>query len=287
MKQFFYYFHYELKRSIRGLNIILAVLFTIMALYFVNNGTNKYNDTIDEKHNFTQIEKMKMERYITYKQLGERGFLVKYIPPPLVVFFNNSGSFINLNAAIDVETRLNLDESVKGKEMFKDKQGNHRDFCGVFFLFGILLVLFYGFEALPSIDYLKHLTAELGFKRVFFPLLFARFAVIGLFFILVTVLGVLLVLLKGIALTGSDYLFLLAFLGTFLLISIVLLATGIIVFRIRDKRIGVSVLMVIWICLVYILPMGTDEAAAESAKSIPSYYQLELEKLNELMNFEE
>ena len=80
MKQFFYYFHYELKKSLRGLNIILAVLFIIMALYFVNNGANKYHDTINEKENFKQIEKLKMERYITYKQLGERGFLVKYVP---------------------------------------------------------------------------------------------------------------------------------------------------------------------------------------------------------------
>ena len=287
MKQFFYYFHYEFKRSIRGINIILAVLFAIMALYFANNGANRYHDTIDEKQNFTQIEKMKMGRYITYKQMGERGFLVKYIPPPLVVFFNNSGSFINLNAAIDVETRLNLDDSVKGKEMFKDKQGHHRDFCGLFFLFGILLVLFYGFESLPSIDYLKHLSAELGFKRIFFPLLFARFAVIGLFFILVTVLSVLFALLKGIPLTGSDYLFLAAFLVMFLLISIILLAIGIIVSRIKDKKIGVTVLIVIWILLVYILPTGTDHAAEYSAKSISSNLKVEWEKLNELMNFED
>lgn len=287
MKQFFYYFHYELKRSIRGLNIIIAVLFALMALYFVNNGANNYNDNISEKESFKQIEKMKMERYITYKQMGERGLLVKYIPPPLVVFFYNSGSFANLNAAIDVEERLNLDNSVKGKEMFNDKQGNHRDFCGLFFLYGILMALFHGFQSLPSIDYLKHKTSVLGFNRVFFPLLFARFAVIGIFFILVTGLGVLLALLKGIALAGSDYLFLAAFMGMWLLMSLVLLAIGIIVSRIKDKRIGVGVLFVIWIFLVYVLPVGNDQAAAERAKSIPSNIKVDLEKLNELMNFEE
>lgn len=286
MKQFFYYFHFELKRSLRGINIILAVLFTLMALYFVNNGANTYNDIITAKENFKQIEKMKMERYITYKQMGERGFLVKYIPPLLTVFFYNSGAFSNLNAAIDVEERLNLDTSVKGKDMFTEKQGNHRDFCGLFLLFGTLLVLFYGFESFPSIDYLKHLTAELGFNRVFFPLLLARFAVIGLLFILVTALGVLLAIGKGIVLSGSDYLFLAAFLALWLLLSLGLLAAGIVVSRIQDKKIGVSVIFVIWICLFYLLPMGTDQAAADRAKSIPSYYQLELDKLNELMNFE-
>jgi len=278
MKQFFYYFHYEFKRSIRGLNIILAVLFTLMAMYFVNNGANKYNDIINENENFKQIEKMKMEKTQHYTQMGESGFRVIYIPPPLTVFFYNSGAFANQNAVIDVGERLYMDTSLKGRDLFNEKQGNNRDFCGLFFLFGILLVLFYGFESLPSIDYLKHLNSELGFNRVFFSLLFARFAVIGLFFILVTVLGVLLALLKGIALTGSDYLFLLAFLGMFLLISIVLLATGLIVSRIRDKRIGVSVLFVIWIFLVYILPIGTDRAATDSAKSIKSNFQMELEK---------
>jgi hypothetical protein len=258
----------------------------IMALYFVNNGANKYHDTIDEKQNFTQIEKMKMDRWQNYRQLGEGGFRVIYIPPPLTVFFHNSGAFSNLNASMDIGEDLDINNPFKGKDMFTEKKGNNRDFCGLFFLFGILLVLFYGFESLPSIDYLKHLSAELGFKRVFFPLLFARFAVVGLFFILVTGLSVLLALLKGITFTGSDYLFLAAFLGMFLLISIFLLATGIIISRIKDKRIGVSVLMVIWICLVYILPMGTDEAAADKAKSIKSNYQLDLEKLNELVNFE-
>jgi hypothetical protein len=238
MKQFFYYFHYELKKSLRGLNIILAVLFTLMALYFVNDGANTYNELITEKENFKQIEKKKMEKYITYKQMGERGFLVKYIPPSIMVFFHNSGEYANLNAAIDVEEKLNIDASVKGKEMFTEKHGGHRDFSGLFFLFGILLILFYGFESFPPVDYLKHLTAELGFKRVFFPLLFARFAVNCLFFILVTVLGVLLANVKGITLNGRDYLLLTAFLGMWLLLSLALLAAGIIVSRIRDKKPG-------------------------------------------------
>jgi ABC-type transport system involved in multi-copper enzyme maturation permease subunit len=287
MKQFFYCFHFEFKRSLRGLSLILALLFTLMALYFVNNGANAYNDIITEKESFKKIEKMKVERYRNYTQLGEAGFRVIYIPPPLSVFFSNSGSFSNLNASMHVGEHLDMSNPFKGKEMFNEKQGNHRDFSGLFLLFGTLLILFNGFKSLPDIDYLKHLTVELGFNRVFFPLLFARFAVMGIFSILVTVLGVLLALLKGIALAGSDYLFLAAFLAMWLLLSLVLLALGIIVSRIKDKRIGVSVLFVVWIFLVYLLPMGTDQAAADSAKSIKSNYQLEFEKLNALMNFEE
>lgn len=287
MKQFFYYFHYEFKRSLRGLNIIIAVLFALMALYFVNNGANNYHDIINEKENFKQFEKMKMERWQNYTQMGEAGFRVLYIPPQLSVFFHNSGLFSNLNASMHVGEHLDMNNPFKGKDMFYEKQGNHRDFCGLFFLFGILMLLFYGFESLPSIDYLKHLNTELGFNRVFFPLLFARFAVIGIFFILVTLLGVLLTLLKGIALVGSDYIFMAAFLGMWLLMSLVLLALGIIFSRIKDKRIGVGVVFVIWILLVYFLPMGNDRAAEERAKSIKSNFQLELEKWNELMNFEE
>jgi ABC-type transport system involved in multi-copper enzyme maturation permease subunit len=257
-----------------------------MALYFVNNGANNYNNTITGKENFKQIEKKKMEKSQNYNQMGEGGFRVIYIPPPLTVFFHNSGAFANQNAVIDVGERLYMDTSVKGKELFNEKQGNNRDFCGLFFLFGILMVLFYGLESLPSIDHFKHLTAELGFNRVFFPVLFSRFAVIGLFFILVTVMGVLLALIKGIHLNGSDYLFLAAFLGMWLLLTLFLLAAGIIVSRIRDKKIGVGVLFLIWIFLVYVLPMGPDEAAEHKAKSIKSNFQLELEKWNELMNFE-
>jgi hypothetical protein len=287
MKQFFYCFHFELKRSLRGLNLILALLFTLMALYFVNNGANAYNGNITEKESFKQIEKMKMEKTQNYKQMGEGGFRVIYIPPPLTVFFYNSGAFSNQNAIIDIGERLYMDTSVKGKDMFTEKQGNNRDFCGLFLLFGTLLILFYGSESFPAIDYLKHLTVELGFNRVFFPLLFARFAVMGILSILVTVLGVLLALIKGIALSGSDYLFLAAFLAMWLLLSLVLLAVGILVSRIKDKRIGISVLFVVWIFLVYLLPMGTDQAAADRAESIKSNFQLELEKWDELMKFEE
>ena len=287
MKQFFYCFHFELKRSLRGLNLILALLFTLMALYFVNNGANNYNDTITEKESFKQIEKMKMARWQNYRQFGEGGFRVIYMPPPLTIFFHNSGAFAKLTASMDIGEDLDINNPFKGKEIFTEKQGNNRDFCGLFLLFGTLLILFYSFKSLPAVDYLKHLTVELGFNRVFFPLLFARFAVMGIFSILVTVLGVLLALLKGIALAGSDYLFLAAFLAVWLLLSLFLLAVGIIVSRIKDKRIGVSVLFVVWIFLVYILPMGIDQAAEERAQSIKSNFQLDLEKLNELVNFEE
>jgi hypothetical protein len=287
MKQFFNCFDFELKRSLRGLNLILAVLFALLALYFVNNGANGYNDSIKEKDNFKQIEKEKMEKALNYNQMGEGGFRVIYIPPPLTVFFYNSGAFSNLTSVIDIGERLYMETSVKGKDMFKEKPENKRDFSGLFFLFGTLLVLFYGFVSLPSIDYLKHLTAELGFKKVFFPLLFARFAIVSIFFIMVLILGILLAILKGISFTGSDYIFMAAFLALWLLLNLVLLAAGIMISRIKDNKIGISVILVIWILLVYFLPMGTEQAAADRANSIPSNFQFELNKWNELMNFED
>lgn len=287
MKQFIHFLIFELKRSIRLKNIILALLFTILALYFVNRGTNIYKNIITGKEDFKKIEKMKMEKAQNYRHMGELGFRVIYVPPPMMVFFYNSGFFSDQNAYMDIGERLNLEISVKGKNMFAEKHGNHRDFCGLFFLFGTLLVLFYGFESFPSIDYLKHLTAGHGFNRVFFPMMFARFVIIGLFFILVMALGILVVTGKGIALTSSDYLFLAAFLGMWLLLSLVLLASGLLVSRIRDKKIGISVIIVIWICLVYVLPMVTDQATADNAKSIPSNFQMELEKWDELVKFEE
>jgi hypothetical protein len=287
MKQFFYCFHFELKRSLRGLNLILAVLFTLLALYFVNNGANGYNDTTKSKEVFKQIEKMKMERYQNYTQLGEYGFQVIYIPPPLTVFFYNSGAFVNLNASMHIGAQLDITNPFKGKKMFTSSQGNRRDFCGLFLLFGTLLVLFYGFVSFPSIDYLKHLTAELGFKRVFFPLLFARFAIAGLFFIMVMVLGILLAIVKGVTLAGSDYLLLAAFLGLWLLLALVLFAAGIMISRIKNSKIGVTVILVTWILFVYFLPMGIEQATEDTANSIPSELQTELDKLNELMNFED
>ncbi|UCH94930.1 MAG: hypothetical protein JSV88_32400 [Candidatus Aminicenantes bacterium] len=287
MKQFFKCFNFEFKRSLRARNIMWAVLFALLALYFVNKGANFFNNIINTKENFKQIEKKKMEKCQNYKQMGEGGFRVIYIPPPVMIFFHNSGRFSAINAVIDIGERLYMDTSVKGKDMFTGKQGKYRDFAGVFFLFGILMVLFFGFESFQSVDYLKHLTAEIGFNRVFFPVLFARFAVIGVFFILVMGLGILVVFIKGIALSGSDYLCLAAFLALWLLLTLVLLAAGLMVSRIKDQKFAVGIIFLVWICLVFILPMATDQAAEDKAKSLPSNFQLELDKWNELMGFEE
>ena len=287
MKNFSAFFILAVKSFFTKRNMILAVLFVGMALYFVYNGAALYKETINNKNKFVEIEKKIVEHFPNYLLYGTTGFRIIFVPSPLSVFFYNSGLFSDLTCSLDVEEQLNLNMSLKGKDLFKEKKVNYSDFAGLYFLFGSLACLLYGFETWRDRDFIKMVASHTGVQRVRFPLLLSRFLVLSLFFMAVMALGIIIVLVKGIMLRGTDTIVLLGYLLAWILASGTLFWLGSIIGKLNNKTIGIVAVFITWIAMFFILPTAVKKLTYEKAKSMPINSQSDLDKWDLLMHFED
>jgi hypothetical protein len=258
----------------------------ITAFYFLSDGILEYNEILKVKEDFKNVERQKVEKYINYNHYGSQGFRILFVPSPLSIFFINSGRFCLLTADLNAAERLDIDVSLKGKGMFREKSFSYADFAGIYLLFGILMVLLYGFEFVRDREYLKFLSNKKGINHVYTSIFLARFFIINLFFLAILLLGVLLVIISGIHLTGTDFLFLAAFFGLWLVVSFFMLAVGALVGHIIQHDIGLITVFLVWIFLVFFIPIVLDNITSTKSRSIPCNYENELNILTELWNFE-
>jgi ABC-type transport system involved in cytochrome c biogenesis ATPase subunit/ABC-type transport system involved in multi-copper enzyme maturation permease subunit len=281
-----YIINIEWKRFWRPRNIILLTLFVIIALYFLMDGLLQYNEVIKIKEEFKNIEQQKIEKFRDYNFYGNFGFRIFFVPSPVSVFFHNSGKFFILTANLNVSERLDIDVSLKGKGMIREKSFPYSDFAGIYCLVGILLVLLYGFEGLRDREYLKFLSYKKGINNVFSKLFLARLLIINLFFLAIILLAILLVMIFGIHLSVADFLFLAIFFGFWLLISFIMSVIGAIAGSINHRGNGLIALFITWFLLVFLIPNVINNISASNAGAIPSNYRNELDILTELWNFE-
>jgi hypothetical protein len=209
-----------------------------------------------------------------------------YVPSPVSIFFFNSGKFSMLTASLNVAERLDIDVSMKGKGMLSEKSFSYADFAGIYILFGILTVLLYGFEFVRDREYLKFLSNKKGIDHVYTSVFLARFFIINLFFLVILLPGVLLTMISGIHLTGADFLFLAVFFGFWLVVSFFMLAAGALAGSINQREIGLITVVLVWIFLVFFIPIILDNMTTTKSRSIPCNYENELDILTELWNFE-
>jgi hypothetical protein len=276
----------EWKRFLRPRNIFLGMIFLVLAVYFVFSGISQYNDIIKSKEKFKDIERQKVGKYLNYNHYGSFGFRVMYVASPVSIFFFNSGKFYILTASLNVAERLDIDVPMKGKGMFREKSFSYADFAGIYLLFGILLILLYGFEGVRHREYLKFLSVKKGINHVYTSIFLARFFIINLFFLAILLLVVLLAMTSGIHLTGADFLLLAVFFGFWLLVSFIMLAVGALAGRIIPRDNGLIVVFLVWLFLVFFIPIVLDNISSTKSRSISSNYRNELDILTELWNFE-
>ena len=287
MRRFKDFVIYEFKAFKCAGNIIIALLFFVAAMYFVQDGSWQFKSILDNKDDFVKIEKFRVQQNRSYSQYGASGFRVMFIPSPLSVFFFNSGVNNNLTADLDVGSRLTISSSFKGRDAFKDRAGNFADFSGLFIFIGTLLVFLYGYEAFRQTDYLKFLSSIITIKKVFWLTVFARFFLALLFFLAVTAAAVLLVVVNGISLRSPDLLYLAVFFLVWMLTVFFFLTLGSIIGLKASKQAGLSLIVIAWLVLVYFIPLGIQKITATGARDIPPNYKLELEKYDHLMKFEQ
>ncbi len=284
MKTFRAFFFFELKRFASRRNVLFFLLLLFFSLYFLQSGINEYEDILNRKDTFLEFEEAQISQYNNYTQYGGYGFRMLFIPSPLVLLFNQSAAFPDLTAFVDSGARLNIYLPFKGKDAFDLKNFGLTDFSGIMLFFGTLLALFYGYETFHNDEYLKFLSSLASYRRVFFSILGSRMIFVAFLLLVLIGVGLLLVLLNGLYLPLDSRL--LSFTLLVILLSLFFLLLGALLGTIKSILSAVSAMLSCWFVFLFLIPTVINIGVARHADLMTPLYQMEMEKLKTLMDFE-
>lgn len=286
MKTFTATYLLESKRLLKKKTIVLFLFFSFLSLYFIQIGFNNYKNIIENKEKFQDIERMKVLQYINYNQYGTYGFRVLFIPSPLSIYFINSSTISELTSNVDSGERLNIYNSFKGRALFADKKGGFKDFSGIMLLLGSLLVLYLGYESFIHRDYLRFMYGVVNYKLLFFSTVFSRIFILIFLFLLNAGISLILLKINGIEFSKFEYVHFFIYLVTLVLMVLFFFTLGTVAGSFKSNFAGFVMVIISWFILVFLFPGIVNTVTSWKADNIVSNYNLELQKLKSLMDFE-
>ncbi len=275
---------FEANRFFCKRNSILVLFLVLLSLGFLQYGIFEYKDILKRKEKFQEIEKIKVNSYVTWTQYGTYGFRIIFIPAPFSVFFINSGVIPNMTSYVDSGERLKIYLPLKGKNIFKMLRSNFTDFSGIILFFGTLLSILYGFDTFRGKEYMKFLSSLSSDRKVFFPMVLSRVLLLLLTFLAIISCALLLALVNGLFIPVDK------FLGYFILmiflVSLFFFILGTIFSSLKSITTAITVIMSCWFVLLYVIPTAVNIFIERRADLIAPVYELELNKLKIVMDFE-
>jgi hypothetical protein len=286
VKLLFTFFLLESKRVFGRRNIIILLVVFLLSLYFVQIGLNRYKDFNVNKEKFKNIEKIKVNSYINFQTYSLYGFRLLFNPSPLSIFFVNSSVISDLTANVDSGERLYIYNSFKGRTLFAEKSGGFKDFSGIILLLGTLLVLYFGYDAFLYKNFSRFLSGFVHPTRVFLSIVVSRLLFLGFYFIVTMSCSFFLVKLNGLKLSKHEVNSLFLYLAVMLLMLIFFFLFGTIAGALKSRFLGFLTMLVVWFIFVFLIPGVLRSVISSEADNITPTYNLELQKLRALMNFE-
>lgn len=276
----------EYKQFFTLKKVLVFLLILLIALYFTQEGINKYKKIVEDKVRFQELERVNIEKFINYTQYGAYGFRLLFVPSPAGVFFKTSGLIPQMTAFIDSGVRLRVYNPLLGEQAFIERSHIFDDFSGFILLIMAVVFIYSGYKALRNHEYVKSIASICGHTQTFFFYLSAKIlALISLLFILIGS-SLFLSHLNQIRLTHTDYLNLMMFGLTALIAAIFFFLTGAIAGTFRTLFWGYFLIGMVLAASLLFIPAAVTKFNANSARTISSMDKLELQKLEILMQFE-
>jgi hypothetical protein len=267
-------------------NLIFIGCITFLSAYFAWSGLNEFRQFQAEKQVFLRFEKEKTGQFANYAQYGGFGFRLLYEASPLNLFFINSSIFQDLESNIDNFEAIRVESSFKGKKLFL-KRGFFKDFAGIPFVFGSLLMLYLGHLALASPAYLRFMRGRMSLKRFYALTTFARLFWLDLFFLFLGMGLFLLVRLGGIAFSrGEAAIFFLFLLFLVLLLDFFYLLGQFTTVLVGFRRVFFLWFFIVWFLCVFLLPEINRISVFNQSQALESAEKVNLEKFRTLMALE-
>lgn len=274
----------DLKLSMTKIYLISILIILTIALGFYQYGISEYQKSLDQKAIFQEVEKNKIDMYSSYRVYASFGFRVLFVAAPISAFFSNSAVLQEMTAYIDSGERLNIYKPLKGKTLFEINKYLFSDFSGIILFFGSLIGFLSGYIAFPNKEYQLFLASISGWSKQFFYTLLVRALILALIMLILIAGALLLNIMNGLSISIDRYL-----LGFFLemcSVSIFFLVLGSVFGTFKWQILGVIGSISSWYLFIFIIPFVVSMIVAAKSNIIKSEYQLEIEKLKPMMDFE-
>jgi len=267
-------------------NLIFFAFIALSSAYFAWSGLHEYRSFLEEKRIFLNLEKEKTSQITTYAQYGTFGFRLLYESSPLNLFFVNSSVLQDLESNIDNFEAIRIESSFKGNKLFL-KRGYFKDFAGILFVFGSLLMLYLGHAALASQAYLRFMSRRMSLARYCCLTTVARLFWLDLFFAALALGSYLLIRLAGVVFSDSELrTFLLFLLFLVLVLDFFYLLGQLTTVLLRFRKVFFLWFFVVWFVCVFLLPEMNRVSVFTSSRALESAEKVNLEKFRNLMSME-
>lgn len=286
MKRFRAYLEIEDTQFFSKRNIVAMALLWIMTLYFVQMGVNRYEKSLDAKKEFDRVERLKVKSYFNYTYYGSMGMRSYFHAGPASVFFKDSLSVSELTAYFNSGDKLDLNGSVLGSNIFRDKKGAFCDFPGIILVIGSLIALFMGYDAMQRRGFLASLASMAGFNRVFSSMVLSRIILLNGYALFLFGSSLALVGVNGIVYTTPDFIRILYFLLLSMVFVLFFFAMGMAVGSVKKKKNAQFLLFGLWVLYVIIIPGIVYSNIEADIMDVTSNFIRELAKSKILMDFE-
>jgi ABC-type transport system involved in multi-copper enzyme maturation permease subunit len=284
MKTYKAFFMYEAKRFLCKRNSIIIAMLLLTSLLFIQLGINDYNNLLDRKEKFQEIEKQKVSKYINYRLYGVYGIKILYVPDTISIFFYNSCVIPEMTAYADSGERLKIYLPLKGKNIFDLRKNGMADFSGILLFFGSLLALIYGYDGIRKDEYMRFLSSLLNKKKVFVFIMISRVLLLYLLILAIMASALLLMVINGFPIPFDKHL--LYFLLMIFLITLFFFILGTIFSTVQSKIIGITSMLSCWFFLLFIVPTIMNSFISGKSGHIKPIYKLEMETFKIFSDFE-
>lgn len=267
-------------------NLVFFGAILLFSSYFVWSGLNEFRQFQVEKTVFRRFEREKTRQIINYAQYGGFGFRLLYEASPLNMFFINSSVLQDVESNIDSMEAIKVESSFKGKKLFL-KRGFFKDYAGIPFIFGSLLMLYMGHLALVSQAYLRFMRDRLSLARLYCLTTLARLFWLDLFFVLGGMALFLLVQLGGVSFSPQERMVFLGYLlFQVLLLDFLYLLGQLTAVLTAFRKVFFLWTFIIWFACVFLLPEFARISVFNRSQVLESAEKVNFEKFRNLMALE-
>ncbi|MCX6579805.1 MAG: ABC transporter permease subunit [Candidatus Aminicenantes bacterium] len=286
MSNFIAIFIEQLKRFFCLKKIVLWFLFIGLSLAAVYSGIDDDKINRAKAEEFKKLETLIFQNMSNYLDMSHMGIDVFCKSAAIGILFAHPAVLTTISANINTIVTLKIFTILQSGVIFKAHPLMQFRFSSILLLLGSLLVLFFGYDSLRDLEYLKFLSSASSETTVYISIIVSRFLVLILSYLFILLLALGVMAIKGIYLTQSDFTGLIGFLKPVLLMLLSFFLLGTAIGKIRSLGIGITALLVLWIILIVLWPIICDSIVEKKANEITSYYKIHNDKLTVVSEFE-
>lgn len=269
----------ELKNSTSKRYLFPLILVIICSLLATFDGVNDWFKDKGKLMEFQEFENLSFNGIVDYYHYSYKGIQISVMPSAASIFFNNPSVKSRLESHVNSIATLTIGKNLKDGAVIEENTTNRIRFSDIIYFLGSLLVIFYGFDAIRRMEYLKMQINGSSNRICFYSIITARFILITIWLILTFLLSLILSLVKGVPLSTLDFSTIAGYLIPALFLLFILFMAGIIIGSLGNKR-KTTITLVTWFAIIFILPFITDKFILYQLDSIASSYSVHIKKHN-------